>query len=139
MKNGIISFRMKCPTESHRNSNTPKKHPNFTIDLISSFANCLLTTWVFQYSPVPKSNNKEIVVVTKRYWLPFISNSRPLKKGIVRTKLMEIISVTKPLKIIIYHEDGSKDEILANHSYNENQIEWFKAGSALNLIRQKNA
>lgn len=43
----------------------------------------------------------------------------------------------KPLTLVLHHKDGSKDEILANHSYNEQQIEWFKAGSALNIIRKK--
>ena len=32
------------------------------------------------------------------------------------------------------HTDGTKDVILANHTYNESQIGWFVAGSALNLI-----
>jgi aconitate hydratase len=41
----------------------------------------------------------------------------------------------KPLTLEFVHADGSKDIILANHSYNETQIEWFKAGSALNLIK----
>ncbi len=45
----------------------------------------------------------------------------------------------KPLELVVTHEDGSKDSIVANHSYNEVQIEWFKAGSALNLIRKQNA
>ncbi|MFP9113544.1 aconitate hydratase [Flavobacterium sp. RHBU_3] len=40
----------------------------------------------------------------------------------------------KPLTLEVVHADGSKDIILANHSYNDGQIEWFKAGSALNLI-----
>ncbi|AWG23735.1 aconitate hydratase [Flavobacterium kingsejongi] len=40
----------------------------------------------------------------------------------------------KPLTIELQHKDGSKDVILANHTYNEGQIGWFKAGSALNLI-----
>lgn len=40
----------------------------------------------------------------------------------------------KPLSIEFAHEDGSKDVILANHTYNESQIGWFVAGSALNLI-----
>ncbi|RUT80163.1 aconitate hydratase [Ancylomarina longa] len=44
----------------------------------------------------------------------------------------------KPLKLRIHHEDGTSDEILANHTYNQAQIEWFKAGSALNLIRKQN-
>jgi aconitate hydratase len=40
-----------------------------------------------------------------------------------------------PLTIRAQHADGSFDQILCNHTYNEAQIEWFKAGSALNLIR----
>ncbi|WP_367916209.1 aconitate hydratase [Leadbetterella sp. DM7] len=42
----------------------------------------------------------------------------------------------KPLTVVAHHKDGSKDEIMANHTYNEAQIGWFKAGSALNLIAQ---
>jgi aconitate hydratase len=41
----------------------------------------------------------------------------------------------KQVKCIISHSDGNKDEILLNHSYNKSQIEWFKAGSALNVLR----
>ncbi|GJQ04513.1 aconitate hydratase [Capnocytophaga canimorsus] len=40
----------------------------------------------------------------------------------------------KPLTLEIVHKDGSKDLIKVNHTYNEGQIAWFKAGSALNLI-----
>ena len=40
----------------------------------------------------------------------------------------------KPLTLEFVHEDGSKDIIMANHTYNEGQIGWFVAGSALNLI-----
>ncbi len=40
----------------------------------------------------------------------------------------------KPLSIEITHNDGSVETILANHTYNDSQIGWFKAGSALNLI-----
>jgi aconitate hydratase len=43
----------------------------------------------------------------------------------------------KPLTLVFKHKDGSRDTILANHSYNDQQIGWFKAGSALNLIRQQ--
>ena len=39
------------------------------------------------------------------------------------------------LTLVFNHADGSKDEIKANHTYNEQQIEWFKAGGALNIIR----
>ncbi|KUG09795.1 aconitate hydratase [Solirubrum puertoriconensis] len=41
----------------------------------------------------------------------------------------------KPLQIRLHHSDGDTDLITVNHTYNEGQIEWFKAGSALNLIR----
>lgn len=42
------------------------------------------------------------------------------------------------IKIILNHLNGEMEVIYANHSYNEVQIKWFKAGSALNLIRSKN-
>ncbi|HET6992974.1 MAG TPA: aconitate hydratase, partial [Bacteroidia bacterium] len=41
----------------------------------------------------------------------------------------------KPLTLVLNHADGSKEEISVNHTYNEQQIEWFKAGGALNIIR----
>lgn len=40
-----------------------------------------------------------------------------------------------PLTMILKHSDGSVDEIVLNHTYNAQQIEWFKAGGALNVIR----
>lgn len=43
----------------------------------------------------------------------------------------------QPLTIVLHHADGTTDEFLANHTYNEGQIEWFKAGAALNIIRMK--
>ncbi|MGM5630311.1 aconitate hydratase [Apibacter raozihei] len=45
----------------------------------------------------------------------------------------------KSISIEIVHADGSKDIIITNHTYNEGQIEWFKAGSALNLIKMNEA
>ena len=42
-----------------------------------------------------------------------------------------------PLQIQITHADGTTDTILANHTYNEQQIGWFRAGSALNLIAEE--
>ena len=42
------------------------------------------------------------------------------------------------LKLVIKHKDGSQDEAELNHTMNEAQIKWFKAGSALNLIAQSN-
>jgi aconitate hydratase len=41
----------------------------------------------------------------------------------------------KALTMVLHHSNGSSDEITVNHSYNAQQIEWFKAGGALNIIR----
>ncbi len=45
----------------------------------------------------------------------------------------------KPLTIEAIHTDGSKDMIVANHTYNQGQIDWYNEGSALNLIKKQNA
>lgn len=45
----------------------------------------------------------------------------------------------KPLTIELVHADGSKDVILANHTYNQPQIDWYREGSALNVIKKENA
>jgi len=58
--------------------------------------------------------------------------------------VIDIIGLTdfsenKPLTVRLRHADGTVEEFAANHTYNANQIEWFKAGSALNLIKKLNA
>ena len=52
---------------------------------------------------------------------------------------LENFSPSKQLTLEVMHADGTKDTIKLNHTYNAQQIEWFKAGSALNLIREQNA
>ncbi len=42
-----------------------------------------------------------------------------------------------PLTLVLTHKDGTVDTIKANHTYNQPQIEWFKAGGALNIIRKQ--
>lgn len=51
---------------------------------------------------------------------------------------LNAIKPDKPVKVLLRHADGSTDEFEANHTYNLNQLEWLKAGSALNLIKQSN-
>ncbi len=56
--------------------------------------------------------------------------------------LIDIIGLTgfapgKNLTVVLNHSDGTSDQFEVCHTYNENQIEWFKAGSALNLIKQQ--
>jgi len=41
----------------------------------------------------------------------------------------------KPLILVLHHSDGTKNQFPVNHTYNQMQIDWFKAGGALNLLR----
>jgi aconitate hydratase len=57
---------------------------------------------------------------------------------------VDIVGLTKlapntPLKVILKHKDGSKDEITVQHTYNKNQIDWFIHGSALNNMAAQKA
>ena len=54
--------------------------------------------------------------------------------------LIDVMGLTSfapgvPLHVVLNHADGSTEKFQVNHSYNEQQIEWFKAGGALNIIR----
>jgi aconitate hydratase len=49
---------------------------------------------------------------------------------------LETFTPGKPLTLIIHHNDGNTEEIRVNHSYSDLQIEWFKAGSALNYMKR---
>jgi aconitate hydratase len=50
---------------------------------------------------------------------------------------LDSFAPNKALAITLHHADGTSDIIQANHTYNEQQIEWFKAGGALNIIRKQ--
>ena len=50
---------------------------------------------------------------------------------------LESFAANQPLQIVLHHSDGSNQTIQVNHTYNDQQIEWFKAGGALNIIRQE--
>lgn len=59
---------------------------------------------------------------------------------ILENDTIDIVGLTeftpnKALTVVLHHEDGTSEEILVNHTYNQQQIEWFKAGGALNIIR----
>ncbi len=61
---------------------------------------------------------------------------------ILEDDMIDIVGLTSfapntPLALVLNHSDGSSEEITVNHTYNENQIEWFKAGGALNIIRSQ--
>ena len=61
---------------------------------------------------------------------------------VLEDDIIDIIGLTsfapgKQLTMVLHHADGKTDKIKLNHTYNAQQIEWFKAGSALNLIRKQ--
>ena len=61
---------------------------------------------------------------------------------ILEDDVIDILGLTdfapgQALTMVLHHQDGNKEKIKLNHTYNEQQIEWFKAGSALNLIRKQ--
>jgi aconitate hydratase len=51
-------------------------------------------------------------------------------------KGLETFTAGVPLTIVLHHNDGTTEEFPVNHTYNDQQIEWFKEGSALNIIRK---
>jgi aconitate hydratase len=51
---------------------------------------------------------------------------------------LESFTPEMPLTVVLNHADGTTDKISANHTYNQSQFEWFRAGSALNLIKMQN-
>lgn len=46
------------------------------------------------------------------------------------------VLLLQPLTAVIKHSDGSQESITLNHTFNETQIEWFQAGSALNRMKE---
>ncbi|MBE7178551.1 MAG: aconitate hydratase, partial [Mucilaginibacter polytrichastri] len=63
---------------------------------------------------------------------------------ILEDDTFDIIGLTtfapgRPLEVVVHHKDGSEDRFEVNHTYNIQQIEWFKAGGALNIIRRQQA
>jgi len=58
-----------------------------------------------------------------------------LEDDIIETVDLDHFAPGKRIKLKLTHADGTSEEIETNHTYNQGQIEWFRAGSALNLIR----
>jgi len=63
---------------------------------------------------------------------------------ILENDVIDILGLTefapnKPLTLVLHHADGTTEQFDVNHSYNEQQIEWFVAGGALNIIRREAA
>jgi len=93
---------------------------------------------VKSFARIHETNLKKQGVLT----LTFVNKDdyNKIKEGdrIDITGLSEFAAGSK-LTVTLTHTDKSKEKFQANHSYNESQIEWFKAGSALNIIRKSNS
>jgi aconitate hydratase len=63
--------------------------------------------------------------------------NRILEDDIIDIMGVENFTPGKQLEVILNHKDGTSESFLVNHTYNEQQIEWFKAGGALNIIRKE--
>ncbi|MDP4213776.1 MAG: aconitate hydratase [Bacteroidota bacterium] len=76
----------------------------------------------------------------KQGMLALTFNNKADYDKILEDDVIDINGLTRfkegtPLTVVLNHGDGSSEEIVVNHTYNEPQIEWFKAGGALNVIR----
>ncbi len=60
-----------------------------------------------------------------------------LEDDVIDINGLEQFTPGTPLEVILHHKDGSTESFLVNHTYNQQQIEWFKAGGALNIIRKE--
>jgi aconitate hydratase len=61
--------------------------------------------------------------------------NRILEDDLISIIGLEELSPGKPITCILYHKDGTEEVLLLKHSYNESQLEWFRSGSALNMLR----
>ncbi len=78
----------------------------------------------------------------KQGMLALTFNDKADYEKVQEDDVIDIIGLTTftegvPLTMVLHHKDGTTDNIVVNHTYNEQQIEWFKAGGALNVIRQE--
>ena len=49
---------------------------------------------------------------------------------------LQTLAPGKPLTVVLHHKDGTKDQFQVTHTFNAEQVQWFRAGSALNVLRQ---
>jgi aconitate hydratase len=78
----------------------------------------------------------------KQGMLAVTFNNKADYDKILEEDTIDVIGLTSfspntPLTLVLNHANGSKEEIIVNHTYNQQQIDWFKAGAALNIIRKQ--
>ena len=77
----------------------------------------------------------DVFVITQK----IVSKSEGMERDLNEYEFEDLINFSpgNSLTLVVRHNDGSIDKINCNHTYNDIQIEWFKNGSALNLIRSQ--
>ncbi len=91
---------------------------------------------VKSFARIHETNLKKQGMLALTFMDPY-DYQRIQEDDIIDITALESFKPETPLQVILHHADGSSEEIVVNHSFNEKQIQWFKAGSALNLIKQK--
>jgi len=91
---------------------------------------------VKSFARIHETNLKKQGVLALRFANP-ADYDKIQESDVIDIQGITTLAEDSPIMLIAQHEDGTKDEIPAIHTYNENQIEWFKAGSALNFIKKE--
>ena len=97
------------------------------------FSNTLKVVLVKSFARIHETNLKKQGILA----LTFVNKNdykKILEDDIINIIDLKSFNPNKDLLLELIHYNGSTDSIKVSHSYNKNQIEWFKAGSALNLI-----
>jgi aconitate hydratase len=97
------------------------------------FLGCLVVM-VKSFARIHETNLKKQGVLALTFANP-ADYSKVKSEDLVSVKGLKDFAPGKPLTVVLMHKDGSTDTIMANHSFNRDQIAWFKAGSALNKLR----
>ena len=66
-----------------------------------------------------------------------IDYEKILEDDRISLKGLSDFSEKQPIQCIVEHVNGTSEEIILNHSYSNSQIEWFKSGSAMNVLRNR--
>ena len=91
-----------------------------------SAANAIKSAWLILQNTVDRDKHPVLTACTKES----IANA-------LLDMVIQGLAPGKNVKMVLEHKDGSKEEVSLKHSYNSEQIKWFQAGSALNLIAAK--
>ena len=100
---------------------------------VSSAAHLILTSNIYEFK------NQSLLIDISLHLGSLLAILFYFKDDVFNFIDLENFAPSKQLTLEVIHSNKIKEIITLNHTYNKAQIEWFKAGSALNLIREENA